>query len=122
MKPITDYTDKELLELAAAYCGKKTKAIVEDQNDQFIGLHVSGKRGVWNPLTDAGDRARMCDELGIDITHYIVDSIVDAYSGSEEVACAESYLDHGNNRTIAANYAAVRLVATMQLAKQEVLK
>lgn len=120
MKPITNYTDCELLKLTAVYCGKKTKAIVEDQNDQFIGLHVSGKRGVWNPLTDAGDRARMCDELHISVLHWLPHmGIVTAEDSYEDMQRDEYYANHNNSRTTAANYAAVRLVAMMQLAKQD---
>ena len=112
MKPITAYTDRELLELCAAYCGVAVVPYKNRWNESYpLG---------WNPLTDAGDRERMCDELRITVAHWGND--VRAFELGPDFRHSEKFSAHNNSRITAANYAAVRLVATMQLAKQEVLK
>lgn len=113
MKPTTELNDRELLELAAEYCGYEYRP----QNGCIV---VDGLPCKWNPLTDAGDRARMCDDLLIAVVHWDEHmGIVSAENVEENTQRNEYYSDHNNNRTAAANYAAVMMVAMMQLAKQE---
>ena len=111
MKPITEYSDKELLELTA-------DAVIHSSwkgNQAF----KSGFLSSWNPLTDAGDRARMCDELQLDMLHCKSTGEITVSSSKPTKWHRERYSDHNNSRTTAANYAAVRLVAKMELQKRE---
>ena len=119
MTDITTLSDRELLELTAKFCGIP---------GEYFGWEVTGEVGIWdqeidgylwNPLQNAGDRARACDEYMISIIHetrlkrvYVV--VSEDIIGFEVF---EDYSDH-KNRTIAANYAATRLMAMMQLQKR----
>ena len=111
MKPIADYIDREMLELAAAYCGYEYRP----QNGCIV---VDGLPCKWNPITDAGDRARMCDELQLDMLHCQSTGEVTVSSSKPTKWHRERYSDHNGSRTTTANYAAVRLVAKIELAKR----
>lgn len=111
MTDITTLSDRELLELAAAYC---KIAVVPCEN----GWNESYPLG-WNPLTDAGDRARACDEHGIAVIPWgsCVIAKVQNQSGKGYVFREEAY-SLLPNRTTAANYAATRLMAIVQIEKE----
>ena len=120
MTDITTLSDRELLELAAKFCGIP---------GEYFGWEVTGEVGIWdqeidgylwNPLQNAGDRARACDEHGIAVIPWgtCVIAKVQNQSGKGYVFHEEVYSFHPN-RTVAANYAATRLMAKMQLAKEK---
>lgn len=121
MTDITTLSDRELLELAAKFCGIP---------GEYFGWEVTGEIGIWdqeidgylwNPLQNAGDRARACDEHYINVHIGRYSAYVDHYPLGEgkKAEWQEMLTKHNNNRTIAANYAATRLMAMMQLQKEK---
>ena len=119
MTGITTLSDRELLELAAKFCGyEQVSSIIHPKNGIRVGC--SGKLFWWNSLTDPGDRARACDEHGIAVIPWgtCVIAKVQNQSGKGYVFREEAY-SLLPNRTIAANYAATRLMAMMQLQKEK---
>ena len=116
MTDITTLPDRDLLEYAAKFCGKKVIGIGD------YGLTIDlpkGRAEIFNPLTDAGDRARMCDENAIDIEHDTDIGFVIAWHDGKSRSHSERYADYTNNRTLAANYAATRLAAKLWMERQE---
>lgn len=62
--------DRELLELAAKAAGLRVKHVIENMDDQIIGLCVKIDglpKFDWNPLTDDGDALRLAVKLDLDI-------------------------------------------------------
>ena len=119
MTDITTLSDRDLLILAAKFCNYEIhRGIIDD----FLVRKVRDSLFVkWNPLTDAGDRARACDEHYINVHIGRYSAYVDHYplEGGKKAEWQEMHTKHNNNRTVAANYAATRLMAMMQLEKEK---
>lgn len=65
MTDIKSLPDRELLELAAKYCGKPIVCYESRRNCMRIGTRY--KYSLWNPLRKHGDLARMLSELRMGI-------------------------------------------------------
>lgn len=117
MTDITKLSDRSLLEAAAKFCGYGV--IANHETALVLRKQKNGPALWWSSLTDAGDRARMCDENAIDIEHDTDIGFVIAWHDGKSRSHSERYADYTNNRTLAANYAATRLAARLWIERQE---
>lgn len=98
-------TDRELLEAAAKAAGLQHKWHAD-------GLYVDSHCGIWNPLADDGDCARMEAACGIEIVWER--ERVAAFLSNETVPFTqERYDDHSGDRNKARRRAAVRAAASL---------
>ena len=98
-------TDRELLERAANAAGNG--ATWSGEHECMFAPNGDGTATYWNPLTDAGDRARLEDALQMHVSHLAngVDTMSGSASGYAELS------ETNGDRTLAHNLAAVRCAA-----------
>lgn len=101
--------DRELLELAATAAGIQG-AYRRSEASGHWGVDVGDLDGVfWNPLVDDGDALRLAVQLGIDLQHFVVGRMVEAWRHPYH-ACGE---DYGEDPSAATRRAIVRAAAAM---------
>lgn len=113
--PVQAFTDAQLLVACAEACGLEFTMPAEGYSG-WMGIEVGPNpmnRHSWNPLKDAGDRAVMCDQIGISLRYDFPEFVSAVWEKNDEEHWWDETRTTHPSITIAANRAACCLLAAL---------